>query len=137
MSTRPSDATPAVKRKDPTQPPVKTASGEPPVKRPKRPPPTDATTEPVVINTSDTPVESVKHGKAASIPVRKQASRRKLAPSLEHAATSVKHMSVDDEHSPNELVQPSFQHSKDVHAQQKRKISKLEAELVEQRAFTE
>lgn len=42
-----------------------------------------------------------------------------------------------DEISPRELGQLTFRHNKDVHALQKRKISKLEAELVEQRAFTE
>lgn len=137
MLGRPSDQTPAVKRKDPKQPPVRTTSSEPPVKRRKRSLPSNTTAEPVALATDGTPAEFAQYGKVTSIPVRKQPSRKKLAPSVGHAATSVKHMSVDDEPMRNELGQSSPQHSKAVHAQQKRKISKLEAELVEQRAFTE
>jgi hypothetical protein len=137
MLARPSDQIPAVKRKDPKQLPLETSSSEPPVKRRKRSLPSNTTAEPIALTTEDTPVEFAQHGKVTSIPVRKQPSRKKLVPSLEHATTSVKHMSVEHEPSPKELEQPSSQHNKAVHAQQKRKISKLEAELVEQRAFTE
>ncbi|GAB7335345.1 hypothetical protein MBLNU13_g07735t1 [Cladosporium sp. NU13] len=144
MLVRPSDPTPAAKRKDPKQPSVKTTSSEPPVKRRKHSLPSDATTDPIVIHADDAPVESAKHGKVTSIPVRKQPSRKKLALSstTEDAASLVDRMPVDesddtDELSPGELGQLTLQHSKDVHAQQKKKISKLEAELVEQRAFTE
>jgi len=137
MLARPSDQIPAVKRKDPKQLPLETSSSEPPVKRRKRSLPSNTTAEPIALTTEDTPVEFAQHGKVTSMPVRKQPSRKKLVPSLEHATTSVKHMSVEHEPSPKELAQPSSQHNKAVHAQQKRKISKLEAELVEQRAFTE
>ena len=130
-----------MKRKDPKQPPVKTSSSEPPAKRRKHSLPSDATTEPIVFNTDDTPVESAKHGRVTSVPVRKQPSRKKLAPSskTEHA---VDRMLVDgsddtDEPSPKKLGRLTLQRNKDVHERQKKKISKLEAELVEQRAFTE
>jgi hypothetical protein len=136
-----------VKRKDPKQPRAETTNSEPPVKRRKRSLPSDATTETefgVADNPDNTLVEPVKHDKVTSIPVRRRTLRRNLAPSssTEHATTPVELMSVDysydfSEHLPKESEQPSLQHNEDLHARQKRKISKLEAELVEQRAFTE
>jgi hypothetical protein len=134
---------PAVKRKDPKPPPAKTTSSEPPVKRRKRSLTSDTTAKPLVIDSDNTPVKSAEHAKAASIPVRGRNSRRKLAPSsVEHATTSVEHISVNDQNdngvpSPIELEQSNLQHKEDVCERQKKKISKLEAELVRERAFTE
>ena len=135
-----------MKRKDPKQPRVKTTSSEPPVKRRKHSLRSDATTKTFVTDANGTPTESAEHGRSTSIPVRKQPSRKKLAPSssTERDFLAVERLTVDDkidtdELSPRELGRLTFmfRHNKDVHALQKRKISKLEAELVEQRAFTE
>jgi hypothetical protein len=143
MLSHPSGEGPAVKRKDPKQPPTKTTSSKPPVKRRKRSLTSDTTAEPLVVDSDNTPVKSAEHAKAASIPVRGRNSRRKLVPSpAEHATTSVKQMTVNDQDdngvpSPIELEQSNLHYKEDVCERQKRKISKLEAELVRERAFTE
>jgi len=136
-----------VKRKDPKQPRAETTNSEPPVKRRKRSLPSDATTETefgAADNPDSTRIKPVEHDKGPSIPVRRRSSRKELAlsSSTGHATTAVECMSEDHSHDFSELLpkdseQPSPQHNEDVHARQKRKISKLEAELVEQRAFTE
>ena len=136
-----------MKRKNPKQPRADASDSEPSVKRRKHSLPSDGTTtEPIVIDTDDDSDESVEHDKVASISDAILDLCKNLKPvSREHSTTSEQRVSEDDQNdtgvpSSQELQQLSLQHNEEIfaqYAQSKRKVSKLEAELVEQRAFTE
>ena len=146
---RPSSGTPLVKGKDVHQPLPHATSGEPLVKRRKRSLPSDNTPLEgfkIAVPAYDTNVDSVGHQKVASVPIRRRTPRKKPAPSpIDHATAPLKQMSVNSGEdtgvpSPTELEQLALQHNEGIHEQvlqQKRKISKLEAELVKEREFTE
>jgi hypothetical protein len=135
--------------KDTHQPRPRAANSEPAVKRRKRSLPSDAPTQMpfhLADTRTNTRVESAEYDQAAVVSVRRQTPRILPASfSVERATVPVKRIFVNDGDdngvpSSTELEQLALQHNEGIHEQllrQKRKISKLEAQLVLERAFTE
>ena len=143
---------PLVKGRDIEQQRPHSTNGKPAVKRRKRSLPPDAPTEmPLHLANilPDTRGRSVEYGRAASVLAKKHTPRR--TPALlpaEQAFAPFERMFVDDGDdgdddgipSSRELEQLALQHNEIIHEQllqHKKKISKLEAELVRERAFTQ
>jgi hypothetical protein len=140
---------PLVKGRDIDQQRLQATNGEPAVKRRKRSLPPDAPTE-MPLHLANTPpatrVQSVEYQQAASVSAKRHTPRRTPALSpAGQAIAPVKRTFVDDGGddgipSSRELEQLALQHNEDIHEQllqYKKKLSKLEAELVQERAFTE
>lgn len=150
LSARPSSGEAPVKRKESYQPREHISTSEPTGKRRKRAMPYDAITGTSLDEPDDTRAEPVDHSDADDVPFKKLAALRKPTPfSVGHATTSGAQTftsNSDDRQvdanlpSPSELAQLALRNKGGIHwlvLQQKSKISKLEAELVEQRDFTE
>jgi hypothetical protein len=131
------------KRKDTYQPPPSVTKNEPPVKRRKRSLPRDDTTTQAELDFEDLTeyclVELVEYDHLASLQLTKLATR-----SVEHATTKANPMSVD--HGDDKGVPSAAEHKElelqtnegfyNENVQLKRKVSRLEAELIAERAWT-
>jgi hypothetical protein len=137
------------KRKDTYQPPLSVTKNEPPVKRRKRSLPPDTTTTQAELDFEDQSewclVEPVEYDLLAPLPLKKLATR-----SVEHATTkaaTTKAIPMSVVHGDDDKGVPSAAEHKELelqtnegfyneNVQLKRKVSRLEAELIAERAWT-
>jgi hypothetical protein len=131
------------KRKDTYQPPESATNSEPTVKRRKRSLPHDTTATQAELDFEDKSeiglVELVEYDYLASLPLKKLATR-----SVEHATTKAKPMSVD--HGDDKGIPSAAEHQElelqinegfyNQNVQLKRKVTRLEGELLKERDWT-